>query len=279
MKVLVTGAGGQLGHDVVAVCAAAGDDVVATGHAELDVTVQPDVAVAVASIRPDVVIHSAAWTAVDACEGDPDRAFTTNADSGAMGARGERARRCPSAHDQHRLRVRRNARSAVPRPRHNEPAVGLRPFEARRRARGRPGRDGRAHVVGVRPARFEHGAHRDAPRRRTRHAVVRRRPARMSVVHRRSGADAAPARVRASPRHSSRHQPGRGELVRVRAQHRVGDGEGPGDGPADQRGRPRPATPRPRDRPTACSTTRPFAKPACPSSATTASRSSSWLPG
>ncbi len=44
MKVLVTGAGGQLGHDVVAACTSAGDDVVATGHAELDVTVRSDVA-------------------------------------------------------------------------------------------------------------------------------------------------------------------------------------------------------------------------------------------
>jgi dTDP-4-dehydrorhamnose reductase len=81
VKVLVTGAGGQLGHDVVAVCGAAGDDVVAVGHSELDVTVRSDVAAAVAAIRPDVVMHCAAWTAVDDCEGDPDRAFAVNADA------------------------------------------------------------------------------------------------------------------------------------------------------------------------------------------------------
>ena len=81
MKVFVTGAGGQLGHDVVAACATAGDDVVATGRAELDVTVRSDVTAAIAAIRPDVVFHCAAWTAVDDCESDPDRAFAVNAEA------------------------------------------------------------------------------------------------------------------------------------------------------------------------------------------------------
>jgi dTDP-4-dehydrorhamnose reductase len=81
MKVLVTGANGQLGHDIVAVCGAAGDDVVAVGRSELDVTERSDVAATVAAIRPDVVMHCAAWTAVDDCEGDPDRAFAVNADA------------------------------------------------------------------------------------------------------------------------------------------------------------------------------------------------------
>jgi len=81
VRVLVTGAGGQLGHDVVAVCTAEGDDVVALGRSELDVTERSDVAATVAAIRPDVVMHCAAWTAVDDCEGDPDRAFAVNADA------------------------------------------------------------------------------------------------------------------------------------------------------------------------------------------------------
>jgi dTDP-4-dehydrorhamnose reductase len=33
----------------------------------------------VTGVRPDVIVHAAAWTAVDACEGDPDRAFRVNA--------------------------------------------------------------------------------------------------------------------------------------------------------------------------------------------------------
>jgi dTDP-4-dehydrorhamnose reductase len=79
MRALVTGAGGQLGHDVVAAFGAAGDDVVAVDRATLDVTSRDAVLGAITSVRPDVVVHCAAWTAVDACEGDPDRAFATNA--------------------------------------------------------------------------------------------------------------------------------------------------------------------------------------------------------
>ncbi|HAZ33776.1 MAG TPA: dTDP-4-dehydrorhamnose reductase, partial [Acidimicrobiaceae bacterium] len=38
MRLLVTGAGGQLGRDVAAHCSERGDDVVGVSHAELDVT-------------------------------------------------------------------------------------------------------------------------------------------------------------------------------------------------------------------------------------------------
>jgi dTDP-4-dehydrorhamnose reductase len=79
MKVLVTGAGGQLGHDVVETCAAAGDDVVGLAHGELDVADRDAVHAAVLGCGPDVVFHCAAWTAVDACESEPDRAYAVNA--------------------------------------------------------------------------------------------------------------------------------------------------------------------------------------------------------
>jgi dTDP-4-dehydrorhamnose reductase len=79
VKVLVTGAGGQLGHDVAAVCSAAGDDVTAATHASLDVGDRDQVYQAILGLRPDVVVHAGAWTAVDACEGDPDRAYRVNA--------------------------------------------------------------------------------------------------------------------------------------------------------------------------------------------------------
>ena len=79
MRVLVTGAGGQLGHDVARACAAAGDEVAAADHATLDVTDRDAVLGAVLSTQPDAVVHCAAWTAVDACEGDPERAFGHNA--------------------------------------------------------------------------------------------------------------------------------------------------------------------------------------------------------
>jgi dTDP-4-dehydrorhamnose reductase len=79
VRVLVTGAGGQLGHDVVLACGAAGDDVAAADHAQLDVTDRDAVLGAVLATRPDAIVNCAAWTAVDACEGDPDRAFVQNA--------------------------------------------------------------------------------------------------------------------------------------------------------------------------------------------------------
>lgn len=79
MRVLVTGAGGQLGVDLVRCCETSGDQVTATSHADLDVTDRDAVHGAVSSLRPDVVINCAAWTAVDACEDDPDRALALNA--------------------------------------------------------------------------------------------------------------------------------------------------------------------------------------------------------
>jgi dTDP-4-dehydrorhamnose reductase len=98
VRVLVTGAGGQLGRDVADALAGAvppgalaGDprtgrlgarpacDVVALGHGRLDVADRAAVATALEGTRPDVVVHAGAWTAVDACEGDPDRAFAVNA--------------------------------------------------------------------------------------------------------------------------------------------------------------------------------------------------------
>jgi dTDP-4-dehydrorhamnose reductase len=88
VRVLVTGAGGQLGRDVVAECAARGDDVVACGHDRLDVADRDAVLGAITTVRPDVVLHCAAWTAVDACEADPDRAFAVNGLGGRWVAEG-----------------------------------------------------------------------------------------------------------------------------------------------------------------------------------------------
>ncbi len=79
MRVLVTGSGGQLGTDVARFSEASGDDVIAARHTDLDVSDRDAVHGAVSTLRPDVVINCAAWTAVDACESDPDRAMAQNA--------------------------------------------------------------------------------------------------------------------------------------------------------------------------------------------------------
>jgi dTDP-4-dehydrorhamnose reductase len=77
VKVLVTGAGGQLGLDLLD--AFADHDVVGLTHPELDVAAEPDVVAAVGDHQPDLVVHAAAWTDVDGCERDPDRAHQVNA--------------------------------------------------------------------------------------------------------------------------------------------------------------------------------------------------------
>ena len=74
-RALVTGGGGQLGSELVPLFG----DAIGTTSATLDVTDRDAVLGAVTTVRPDVIVHAAAWTAVDACEDDPERAFAVNA--------------------------------------------------------------------------------------------------------------------------------------------------------------------------------------------------------
>jgi len=76
-RVLVTGARGALGQSLLAVLD--GDDVVGLGHDGLDVADRDAALQAVGQVAPDVVIHAGAWTDVDGCELDPDRALRVNA--------------------------------------------------------------------------------------------------------------------------------------------------------------------------------------------------------
>ncbi|MEO8363949.1 MAG: dTDP-4-dehydrorhamnose reductase [Ilumatobacteraceae bacterium] len=91
MKVFITGADGQLGQELVRVSQGIGHDVVASTHGKLDITNASNVHDALVATRPDVVIHSAAWTAVDACEGDPGRAFEVNGTASGSIANSARA--------------------------------------------------------------------------------------------------------------------------------------------------------------------------------------------
>lgn len=77
MRIVVTGAAGQLGQDLVP--ALAPHDVVALGRGDADVGDRDAVLAVLTSIRPDAIVHAAAFTSVDGCETDPDRAWTVNA--------------------------------------------------------------------------------------------------------------------------------------------------------------------------------------------------------
>ena len=78
MRIFISGAGGQVGHELVT--ALARHDVTAVAHAALDVADRGAVHAAIAASHPEVIVHAAAWTAVDACEGDPERAQRVNTD-------------------------------------------------------------------------------------------------------------------------------------------------------------------------------------------------------
>lgn len=70
MKVLLTGASGNLGQDILRVFTDAGHDVVTTDRTELDITSIADVEEKVAAVNPDVIINCAAYNFVDKIE-DP----------------------------------------------------------------------------------------------------------------------------------------------------------------------------------------------------------------
>ena len=100
MKVLVTGVGGQLGHDVMNELAkrgyegigsdiapsysgvADGSAVTTMPYVPMDITNAAAVAETIKSVKPDVIVHCAAWTAVDLAEDEDKKAkvFAINAE-------------------------------------------------------------------------------------------------------------------------------------------------------------------------------------------------------
>lgn len=79
MRVLVTGASGQLGKDVVALFQQKGHEVMGCSRSELDITSLEQCQQVIGGFQPDSIIHCAAYTAVDAAETDVDGAYKVNA--------------------------------------------------------------------------------------------------------------------------------------------------------------------------------------------------------
>ena len=83
MRILVLGAGGMLGHDVML---AAGADATGLTHAELDITDAAATAAAVGAARPEAVINCAAYTDVDGAEREPELALGVNGEGAGNAA-------------------------------------------------------------------------------------------------------------------------------------------------------------------------------------------------
>ena len=155
-RIVITGAGGQVGRFLAAEAGRRGLDVLALTSAQWDIT---DADAAERIVAPgDVVVNCAAYTAVDAAESDAERAHAVN----AVGP-GNVARACAKAGarmihistDYVFSGVVRRRAPAVRRRRRHRAAQRLRQDQAGRRAggaRGAPGRPRGADVRGCTPA-------------------------------------------------------------------------------------------------------------------------------
>lgn len=87
MRVLITGAAGMLGQDLIGATVDAGHVLVALPRAELDIADHAAVESAVRDARPDVVFNCAAYTNVDGCETNLETAFAVNGEGAGNVAR------------------------------------------------------------------------------------------------------------------------------------------------------------------------------------------------
>lgn len=84
MRIVVLGAGGMLGQEVVAAANLAGHEALGYGRYEVDVTDRDRVVARLDLDRPDAVINCAAWTDVDGAEDDPEAVMAVNRDGAGI---------------------------------------------------------------------------------------------------------------------------------------------------------------------------------------------------
>ncbi len=178
MKVLVTGAAGMLGRDVMLAAGNAGHDVVGFGRTELDVTDPARSARKLELERPDVVINCAAWTDVDGAEEAEEAAFAVNG-TGAGNVAAAAAEVGASVVYVSSDYVFDGAKGApYVETDQTGAALGLRPHQARRRGGDRRRQQAPLHrplLLALRHRRLQLRRDDAAPRRRprTRSLVVR----------------------------------------------------------------------------------------------------------
>lgn len=87
MKVVITGANGQLGRELVRQAKSTDFEVHPFDRQQLDITQKNRLKQVLARLSPAVVINAAAYTHVDRAEDEPDRAYAVNSDGPAYLAR------------------------------------------------------------------------------------------------------------------------------------------------------------------------------------------------
>eukprot|EP01042_Synura_sphagnicola_P017739 gene17739-22433_t len=86
MKLLLTGASGQLGHVLAARLCNIGD-IIAPTHSQMDLTDADAIRRVVVATQPGLIINAAAYTAVDQAESEPELALRVNGEAAGEAAR------------------------------------------------------------------------------------------------------------------------------------------------------------------------------------------------
>jgi dTDP-4-dehydrorhamnose reductase len=98
MRILLSGATGQLGREICRARLPAGTSLLAASRSGLDLARPEGVAAFVDRAKPDLIINAAAYTAVDGAEAEPDLAFAINCHGAEALAKAAALRHVPIIH-------------------------------------------------------------------------------------------------------------------------------------------------------------------------------------